>query len=349
MGTSKAIRLGSSVCLLALAACGGGGGGGSTAPVTTPPTTPVTTPPVTTPPVIPTVSIAAPATTGVSAFGGTGTNFTTNPPPTGSTLVPAGSTVLVTSTSVADANIGKISAIYRGTVTSGGVTYPIFDLSVPELSLTASNVRGDATFVTLPNGGQISTAMATMTYTLLGAWTYIPAGGGTAYFGQGVSGYATAPASVPSTGTATYLGNGGPAGGVVGAYFVPSGTGTVQVGSLRGDVSINVDFGTNKSSGTFNNMTATPNGSTASTPWNSLVLSGSLDRVQGGVIVGGAITNTGAPANAGAAGFSAAATGSYAGQLYGPAAQEVGGTWKISEPNSTNGKAAIGVFGATKQ
>jgi hypothetical protein len=145
------------------------------------------------------------------------------------------------------------------------------------------------------------------------------------------------------------LGNGGLAGGVVGAYFVPSGTGTIQGGTVNGNVTINVDFGTNKSSGTFNNMTATANGSTTSTPWNSLVLSGSLDRGPVGAIMGGAITNTGAPANAGAAGFSAAATGSYAGQLYGPTAQEVGGTWKVSEPNSTNGKAAFGVFGATKQ
>ena len=119
MGTSKAIRLGSSICLLALAACGGGGNAA---------------------PVVPTVSIAAPATTNVAGFSGAnvGTNFTNNLPPVGTTISLAGATVSASSTSVADANIRRITATYRGTVTSGGLAYPVFDLSVPELSLTAS-------------------------------------------------------------------------------------------------------------------------------------------------------------------------------------------------------------------
>ena len=337
MGTSKANRLGSSICFLALAACGGGGGSN-----TAPPTTPV----------IPTVSIAAPATTNVGGFSGAnvGTNFTTNLPPVGTIIGLAGATVSVTSTSVADANIPRITATYRGTVTSGGLAYPIFDLSVPELSLTASNVRGDSTPVTLANGGQVSAGTAAMTYTLMSAWSYAPAGGGTAYLGQMVTGYSTPSAAVPASGTAVYSGNSGTpgGGGVGGIYFVPSGTGTIQIGALTGNVSINADFATNKSSGTFSNMTATVAGSTTSTPWNTIILSGSLDRNSGGASIGGRTTTTGAPANAGTAGFSSAATGSYGGLLYGPAAQEVGGSWTLSEPNSTNGKAAFGTFGAAK-
>ena len=341
MGTSKALRLGSSICLLALAACGGGGGNAA------PPTTPVVPPPV-----VPTVSIAAPATTNVAGFSGAnvGTNFTTNLPPVGTIISLAGATVSANSTSVADANIRRITATYRGTVTSGGLAYPVFDLSVPELSLTASNVRGDGTPLTLANGGQISTATAAMTYTLMSAWSYAPPGGGTAYLGQMVTGYSTPSAAVPASGTAVYSGNIGTpgGGGAGGVYFVPSGTGTIQIGALTGNVSINVDFATNKSSGTFSNMMATPAGSTTSTPWNTVLLSGSLDRNSSGASIGGMTTTTGAPANAGAAGFSSAATGSYGGSVYGPAAQEVGGSWTLAEPNIINGKAAFGTFGAAK-
>ncbi|HEX4271954.1 MAG TPA: transferrin-binding protein-like solute binding protein, partial [Rhizomicrobium sp.] len=243
--------------------------------------------------------------------------------------------------SVANFSISSIQATYRGTVTSGGLTWPVFDLSIPALSLTATNVHGDGTDVTLPDGGKINAKFGSMTYTLLGAWAYVPASGSTAYLGHLVTGYATPTASVPTSGTANYAGTGT----VIGAYFVPSGTSAIQSGTLSGDASLNVNFSNNTANGSFTNMQATALGSTTATPWNDISLNGSLSKTTGpgaAAFVDGSTTTTG---NAGAAGFSSTAQGLFHGALYGPAAQEVGGVWNLSETGG-GGKAAFGTFGA---
>jgi hypothetical protein len=243
------------------------------------------------------------------------------------------------------------TATFRGTVTSGGVIYPVFDLSIPTLSVNATNVRGDGTPVTVSNG-QVSAAVASMTYTLLGAWTFVPTAGGESYIGQTATGFFTPQAGLPTTGSATYAGRsnvvGG--GGVVGAYFVPSGTGTIQGGSVAGNVDLTTNFAANTFTGSFNNMTATPAGGSTSTPWNTVNISGTLDRTSPGQAASASFkgqTITGAvPANAGPAGFSSTASGSLVGGFFGPGAQEVGGVWTLADTPSTNGKAAFGTFGA---
>ncbi len=263
----------------------------------------------------------------------------------GTVLPLGGATVTISSTAVADAQIYTgISATYKGSVTPtpGGATYPVFDLSVPALSLTANNVRGDGTPVTATGGGQVSAAAATMTYTLLGAWTYVPASGGTSYLGQVVTGYNSPVSAVPSTGTGNYTGN-GTSGGVVGAYFVPSGTGTVQSGTLAGNVAMSVNFSGNTASGTFSNMKATPAGSSTATAWNDVTLAGTLSRGTSSVSINGQTSTAGAT---GTAGLSSDATGFFHANIYGPNAEELGGVWTLAEPSSTNGKAAFGTFGA---
>jgi hypothetical protein len=285
------------------------------------------------------VSITAPGL-GLATFSGTnlGTNFTNNLPPAGSALPLGGSTVITTPTSVASFSAGQITATWRGTVTSGGLTWPVIDLSIPSLSLNATNLQGDGTILTLADGGKVNAKFSGLTYTLLGGWSYKPANGNTSYIGQVVTGYGTAPASVPTSGSATYTGTGG----VVGAYFVPSGTTAIQAGTLNGDVTLNVSFANNTASGSFTNMMATPVGGTA-TPWNTVTLTNqSMTRGTSAVtFLSSASTTT----NTGAAGFSAAATGAANGTFYGPTAQEVGGTWFLNE-TAGGGKAAFGTFGA---
>jgi hypothetical protein len=241
---------------------------------------------------------------------------------------------------VANFSAGQITATWRGTVTSGGLTWPVFDLSIPSLSLNASDLHGDGTVLTLADGGKVNAKFSGMTYTLLGAWSYTPASGNTSYIGHVVTGYGTAPAAVPTAGSATYNG----VGNVVGAYFTPSGAGTVQAGTLNGDVNLNVNFANNTASGSFTNMMATPSGGTA-TPWNTVSLNnGSLSRGTSAVTFDSQASTT---ANTGPAGFSAAAAGAAHGTFYGPAAQEVGGTWFLNETTG-GGKAAVGTFGATQ-
>ena len=293
----------------------------------------------TTPPPSSGVSIAAPGT-GFSTFSGTslGTNFTTNPPPIGNSIPLGGAAAAITSTSVGNFAVGQVTGTYRGTVTSGGVTVPVFDLSIPSLALTATNVRGDATTVTLADGGKVSAGFATLNYTLLGVWSYIPASGSTTYLGQAVTGYGTAPGSVPTSGSATYTG----VGLVNGAYAVPSGTNAIQLGTVNGDASLNVNFAGNTMTGNFTNMQAKAAGATTTTPWNDVALAGTLTRGTSDVTFSGQTTTT---ANTGTAGLSAAARGTFSGALYGPTAQEIGGGWTLSETGG-GGKTAFGTFGA---
>ena len=285
------------------------------------------------------VSITAPGL-GVATFSGTslGTNFTNNLPPAGSALPLGGSTVITTPTSVASFTAGQITATWRGTVTSGGLTWPVIDLSIPSLSLNATNLQGDGTVLTLADGGKVNAKFSGLTYTLLGGWSYTPANGNTSYVGHVVTGYGTAPASVPTSGNATYTGTGG----VVGAYFVPSGTTAIQGGTLHGDATLNVNFASNTANGSFTNMTATPLGGTA-TPWNTVTLTNqSMTRAASGVTF---LSTASTTANTGPAGFSAAAAGAANGAFYGPTAQEVGGTWFLNETTG-GGKTAFGTFGA---
>jgi hypothetical protein len=288
----------------------------------------------------PGVSIAVPGI-GLSTFSGAavGSSFTANPPPLGTTIPLGGGTAALTPTSVANFNAGQVSAIYRGTVTNGGITYPVFDLTIPALSLTASNVRGDGTVVTLADGGKISAGIASMNYALLGAWNYTPASGSTSYLGQVVTGYGTAPPSVPTSGSAAYVG----IGTVIGAYAVPSGANAIEGGSLNGDASVNVNFANNTVSGSLTNMKAQAAGSNTTTPWNNVSLSGTLTRGASDVTMSGPTNTT---TTTGTAGFSGAAHGSFDGALYGPTAQEIAGGWNLSESTTGGGKAAFGTFGA---
>jgi hypothetical protein len=277
-------------------------------------------------------------------------NFTDNPPHVGENDIPlAGTAVVFRANSISgfSPSSGEGSTItYRGTVVANdGITYPVFDLIVPTLSLTAKNLRGDGTVLVLPDGGEVRATVSTMTYTALGMWTYhktsSPSG---AYISYANTGSATPAANVPSTGTAVFKGS-GTMGGVIGTYWEPSPTGTVQGGSLKGNAEITVNFASDSFAGTFNNMTATPSGGVA-TPWNDVTFSGTLARASN--VGASARTNASSPPDGAAAGFSSAATGLLQGGFNGPNAEELGGSWTLSEQTSAGGKVAIGSFGAAR-
>jgi len=338
----NAARLAASVGLLALAACGGGNNSNSFAAPSgnTSGNTNNNTP---------TVSIGAPDMPRVAIQGAPAFNFTTSPPPLGTVLGVYGPAVKITASAVTAAGTDTTgTATYRGTVTTNGTVYPVFDLKIPTLSLNATNVRGDGTTITLADGSKVGAAIGTLNYTLLGAWTYTPAGSGAVYIGATSTGSGTAPANVPTSGTATYAGSGAH-GGALGAYFVPSGTGAITIGSLVGDASVTANFATGAVSGSLTNMTATPASGGASTPWNNVALTGTISRFTSTVAFNGATSTSGAPAGAGTAGFSSTATGIVSGGFFGPNADEVGATWSLTEPNATGGgKTAFGAFAGAR-
>jgi len=353
-----ALRLTSSICLVALAACSSGGGSSSLSTAANNNTTSNsttsnnTTSNNTTSNNTPTsVTITAPdnPSTGGTAYAGY--NFSTNLPPAGTSFGLTGTIVKVTSTSIGGAGLtgaqrASDTATYQGVVTSNGVTYPVLNLNIPSLGFTANNVRGDGTTAATSNGGTVNAAVATLNYTVLGAWTYTPPGGGVSYLGQSASGFLTPDSGLPTSGSATYAGNSSNTGGAIGAYAVNTSNG-VQAGTLSGNVSVTANFGPNTINGTMSNMTATPTGSSTSAPWNNVTLSGTISNPGGSKNNAiGTTTASAAPNGAGAAAFTSAAQGQFAGSFYGPAAQEFGATWTLYE--STNGgKAAFGTIGAT--
>ena len=86
----------------------------------------------------------------------------------------------------------------------------------------------------------------------------------------------TPDSALPTTGSATYVGNNSTAGGAIGVYAVNTSDGTLQTGTLSGNVSVTANFGPNTVSGTMTNMSATPTGSSTPTPWNNVTLSGNI-------------------------------------------------------------------------
>ena len=146
-------------------------------------------------------------------------------------------------------------------------------------------------------------------------------------------------------GTATYTGTGA-SGGVFGGYFIPGGNNTITGGVVTGDVSMNVNFGTNAVSGQFTNMTAKPI-TGGSVPWNDVILTGNINRGSG-VAVTASTRAAAAPAAAGSVGFSTAASGGATALFYGPSHNELGGTWTLSESMPDGGKAAFGTFAGTR-
>jgi hypothetical protein len=302
----------------------------------------VSTPPAPTTPAPVTISITGPTSVGVSGVGLGSYNFANNLPQIGVQFMLAGPKVQVTPTSISNAGFphDEPKATFRGTVTSNGVTYPVFDFSIAGV-ISAPNLRADGTAQLTTGGGTVRTAVNALDYTILGAWSYTGPGGSPSFLGQFATGFVTPDIAVPVSGTATYTGNGGPA-GVVGAYFVPGGNDTIAAGVLSGNVSMNVNFGTDAVTGQFTNMTATPL-TGGSVPWNDVMLSGNLHRGTSVGLIGTAAAAV-APTAAGSTGFSTAATGTFNGLLFGPTYNEVGGTWRVLESTADGGKTAFGTF-----
>ncbi|MBV9510414.1 MAG: transferrin-binding protein-like solute binding protein, partial [Caulobacteraceae bacterium] len=175
-------------------------------------------------------------------------------------------------------------------------------------------------------------------YAIMGEWLLKDASdANVTHAGVFLAGYQTPAANMPTSGTATYSLNGAAAG----ELFVPAKPGSFGQTSqlnLTGDVSLTADFtaGGGTISGSLTNMVASAPGSTTTTPWNSVTLTGSIS----GDAFSGTTAATSAPTNADA--LASSATGSLNGGFYGPRADEVGAVWTLAD----GAKSAVGVFGA---
>lgn len=111
-------------------------------------------------------------------------NFTTDPPPVGTSfpLIATGqsithrssaSAIPPNSITVSSASGFDGSEIYQGRfTTAGGVTYPLLGLNIPSLNIHAIGLKGDGTVAAQFDGSKVAIVATNMNYLLLGAWTY---------------------------------------------------------------------------------------------------------------------------------------------------------------------------------
>jgi hypothetical protein len=179
-----------------------------------------------------------------------------------------------------------------------------------------------------------------LTYTDYGAWSIDPSTSATnpAYVGAYAGGKPgqLATASVPKSGTAIF--NGGAAGFV----SVNSGAGAGKVSPWSASAQMTANFATGTVTGSVTGIQAFGlgrGGGASIGTVNDIALAGTLS--------GSSLTGTASASSAfkGTAFDISGATGTVSGSLYGPAAQELAGTFNLS--GGTNGATVLGSFGTS--
>jgi len=173
-----------------------------------------------------------------------------------------------------------------------------------------------------------------LSYVALGNWSDRGLSNGPVHVWSYAFGYETAASAMPRTGTASYSGIGNVRGGVVGAdggFWA----------DLRGDAGFTADFATGKIQGTLTNLKANVADELLDSPWNDVSITANIaagtNRFSG-------TTSTGAPPSAPYT-LQGSAAGLINGAFFGPAAENLGAVWTLSDGAGT----AIGVVGAARQ
>ncbi|HEX5279984.1 MAG TPA: transferrin-binding protein-like solute binding protein [Micropepsaceae bacterium] len=139
-------------------------------------------------------------------------------------------------------------------------------------------------------------------------WSYI---GPSQSIGAFVFGYETPVTSMPASGQATFTGY------ASAGVFQPG-----QINYADGKAALSVDFSSGKIAGAFTGMEVSPN-----VPWNDVSVSASI--ASGTNRFNGVTAVTSSPN--GFASLKPSATGSINGAFYGPAAQQLGAVWTLSD------------------
>ena len=221
------------------------------------------------------------------------------------------------------------------TKSDGGAN--VYQLSIPALGINTT-VTANARPTQLANGSAVHTSFfsigsgGALDYAQLGAWSVSSSAGAPLDRGWFVTGYQTAAAQMPTSGTASYQ----QWSGVKGEVYGPGATNGVAYGKLSGDVSLTANFSNGTVSGTLSNMTVTSQGQT--TVWNTVSVSAQIT----GSNFSGTTSSQVAPG--GKLTLAPTATGFVQGAFYGPTANNGAAVWTLSDGTYS----AIGVFGAPK-
>ena len=184
-----------------------------------------------------------------------------------------------------------------------------WQISVPSAGVNSSGFESVGLF------GNFDSPIQALDYVAFGSWQWGSSEPG--YYGHFVFGYETPPASMPVSGAATF------SGAWEGELFTPKAGQPVQVGDVGGNASFSVDFLSGKISGALTSATGGGSYGIALQPWNDVSVSAAIaagsNRFSG---------TTAAPS-------SPSASGMIAGAFYGPAAQQLGAVWTLTDGTSS--------------
>jgi hypothetical protein len=226
-------------------------------------------------------------------------------------------------------SLAVTGSIDNGTVTSLTVNSANATTTGSSLTITqdTENTVNSTAGHTIATNTPIATNVVVMqaamdpgySYTQFGDWyqcstncVYPATGTLTAATGFFVRGEATAPANIPTTGTATYIGD-------------SHGVGIDATGNLSdvyADMTAIANFAARNLFFATTNTEAQPFGSTGYVANSNLNMTGTLTYAAGQNLFAGTVTVAGTGANA--------MSGTATGRFYGPAAQEIGGVFGLS-------------------
>jgi hypothetical protein len=135
-------------------------------------------------------------------------------------------------------------------------------IQVPNLGMDVTTLSSNTGFTQSANGRWLAQVGASMDHTVLGMWAAANSSGGVPTHSSAfATGFVTPPAAVPASGTAVYsdIDN------VIGLLLMQTGG-----AALKGDGSLNVNFGSHTVTGSFTNMEATNAQSSQVAPWNNV-------------------------------------------------------------------------------
>jgi hypothetical protein len=209
------------------------------------------------------------------------------------------------------------TATVTSTVSSPGTSPTTWQLTIPSLGVNAT-----LNFQVNP-ANTLCDTFCGLSYVVMGTWLQRanqPSNTGTLQnVAPFVFGYETPQTAMPTSGTAAFSGQ---AGSVNATIYKPV-NGEIQEAYASGTPSISVNFGSGSVSGSFTQMRM----SNSQLPWNDVSVAGNI--AMGTNKFSGTTAATSAPGTL--MSLSGSATGSINGAFYGPAAQNLGAVWSLSD------------------
>jgi hypothetical protein len=333
------------VCLAA--GCSSGGGKSEISPPSSPspqpPATPTTPNPIATPDLPTRGTNAIPIQTASAA----GLNFVSrqNETPDGTAVSLLQTAVEAKSTSFKAATDTDNGG---ATLTFGNASQSGLRLSIPAFGISDKAVTNDAPSSSygIPQTIEGIAAKITTNTTALVAWTwpYLITGewlvtdGSKGTLAEFITGYRTPSAGMPTSGTATYSGVGNVQGY---AFQVNNASVFNRTYLVQGDGSMTVDFAHGTVDGKLTKMSSFSSDG-MNTGWNDVAFTASLNAASPSFTGTTKVTSS---ANENAAFMKDYASGKVSGEFYGPAAENVGAIWSLSDAYMV----AVGTVGAANQ